>query len=58
MRPRTKPSTAELCWRGLVTAASKDREEVALGRAVCASRLTLADARAKILADWTSGGAR
>lgn len=34
-------------------AATKDREEVALGRAVCGGRITLADAQQKITQDWT-----
>lgn len=40
-------------WTGPAGAHAKDAEENSLRRAVCGGRMKLADAQAKILADWT-----
>lgn len=40
-------------WNGPTGAHTKDAEETSLKRAVCGQRMTLAAARAKIVADWT-----
>ena len=43
-------------WTGPAGAHVKDHEENALHAAVCAGSLTLANAQAKIRADWLTGG--